>query len=145
LLLFYLLLVHNSEQEWSNQHGWTSMAKVLIVDDSPAQIFSLKTLVENWGHQTISAESGNEALLVARQEIPDVILMDVVMPGMSGFQATRKLSKDLVTCRIPVIFVSTKDGEADRIWGMRQGASAYVTKPVNPEKLMNAISDAIAA
>ncbi|MGB5487162.1 MAG: response regulator [Lysobacterales bacterium] len=121
------------------------MAKVLIVDDSPAQIFSLKTLVENWGHQTISAESGNEALLVARQEIPDVILMDVVMPGMSGFQATRKLSKDLVTCRIPVIFVSTKDGEADRIWGMRQGASAYVTKPVNPEKLMNAISDAIAA
>ena len=121
------------------------MAKVLIVDDSPTQIFSLKLLVENWGHDTISAESGDEALQIARQELPDVILMDVVMPGMSGFQATRKLSKDQVTCRIPVIFVSTKDGEADRVWGMRQGASAYVTKPVNPEKLLNAISDAIAA
>ena len=121
------------------------MAKVLIVDDSPSQIFSLKILVENWGHETISAESGDEALQIARQELPDLILMDVVMPGMSGFQATRKLSKDQVTCRIPVIFVSTKDGEADRVWGMRQGASAYVTKPVNPEKLLNAISDAIAA
>jgi len=121
------------------------MAKVLIVDDSLAQIFSLKILVENWGHETISAQSGNEAIEIAHQEIPDVILMDVVMPGMSGFQATRKLSKDQVTCSIPVIFVSTKDGEADRVWGMRQGASAYVTKPVNPEKLLMAISDAIVA
>ena len=121
------------------------MAKVLIVDDSPTQVFTLKNLIENWGHVTISAESGDQALQMARQEVPDVILMDVVMPGMSGFQATRKLSKDQVTCRIPVIFVSTKDGEADRIWGMRQGASAYVTKTVNPEKLLNAITDAIAA
>ncbi len=121
------------------------MAKVLIVDDSPAQVFTLKNLIENWGHVTISAESGDQALQMARQEVPDVILMDVVMPGMSGFQATRKLSKDLATCRIPVIFVSTKDGEADRIWGMRQGATAYVTKPVNPDQLLTAISDAIAA
>lgn len=121
------------------------MAKVLIVDDSPAQVVSLKNLLENWGHETISAENGDQAIEIARQEIPDVILMDIVMPGMSGFQATRKLSKDLTTCRIPVIFVSTKDSEADRVWGMRQGATAYVTKPVNPEVLMTAISDAIAA
>jgi len=121
------------------------MAKVLIVDDSPAQVFTMRSLIESWGHQTISAENGNEALEIAREEIPDVILMDVVMPGMSGFQATRKLSKDLATCRIPVIFVSTKDGEADRVWGMRQGATAYVTKPVNPDTLLTAISDAIAA
>lgn len=121
------------------------MAKVLIVDDSPAQVLNLSNLIENWGHYAISAENGDEALQVAREESPDVILMDVVMPGMSGFQATRKLSKDLATCRIPVIFVSTKDGEADRIWGMRQGATAYVTKPVNPEKLLSAISAAIAA
>jgi len=121
------------------------MAKVLIVDDSPAQIFSLKNLIENSGHVTISAENGNEALQLAREETPDVILMDVVMPGMSGFQATRKLSKDLITCRIPVIFVSNKDGEADRVWGMRQGATAYVTKPVNPDQLLTAISAAIAA
>ena len=121
------------------------MAKVLIVDDSPAQLLNLSTLIESWGHCAISAENGDEALQIAREEKPDVILMDVVMPGMSGFQATRKLSKDLATCRIPVIFVSTKDGEADRIWGMRQGATAYVTKPVNPEKLLVAISAAIAA
>ena len=82
------------------------MAKVLIVDDSPAQVFTMKNLIENWGHEAISAQNGNEALELAREEKPDVILMDVVMPGMSGFQTTRKLSKDLVTCRIPVIFVS---------------------------------------
>jgi len=121
------------------------MAKVLIVDDSPAQVLTMKNLIENWGHEAISAQNGDEALQMAREKKPDVILMDVVMPGMSGFQTTRKLSKDLVTCRIPVIFVSTKDGEADRIWGMRQGATAYVTKPVNPDILFSAISDAIAA
>jgi len=138
-------LVHNSKREVTNQNGFASMAKVLIVDDSPAQVFTMKNLIESWGHEAISAESGNAALEIAREERPDVILMDVVMPGMSGFQTTRKLSKDLVTCRIPVIFVSTKDGEADRVWGMRQGATAYVTKPVNPDALLNAISDAIAA
>lgn len=122
-----------------------SMAKVLIVDDSPSQVFTMKNLIESWGHEAISAQNGDEAIHMAREEKPDVILMDVVMPGMSGFQATRKLSKDLATCRIPVIFVSTKDGEADRIWGMRQGATAYVTKPVNPDILFSAISDAIAA
>jgi twitching motility two-component system response regulator PilH len=121
------------------------MAKILIVDDSPAQVFTLKNLVENWGYEAISAENGDQALEIARQEVPDVILMDVVMPGMSGFQTTRKLSKDLATCNIPVIFVSNKDGEADRVWGMRQGAAAYVTKPVNPDALFTAISAAITA
>jgi twitching motility two-component system response regulator PilH len=121
------------------------MAKVLIVDDSPASIFTLKKLVEDWGHTALTAHSGDQALELARQEQPNVILMDIVMPGMSGFQVTRKLSKDQSTHSIPVIFVSTKDGEADRVWGMRQGASAYVTKPVNPDTLLTAISDAIAA
>lgn len=121
------------------------MAKILIVDDSPATIFSLKKLVEDWGHEAVTAENGDQALEVASKERPHVILMDIVMPGMSGFQATRKLSKNQSTNDIPVIFVSMKDDEADRIWGMRQGASAYVTKPVNPETLMTAISDAIAA
>lgn len=121
------------------------MAKVLIVDDSPATIFTLKKLVEEWGHEAVTAENGDQALEMASKEQPHVILMDIVMPGMSGFQATRKLSKNKSTNDIPVIFVSMKDDEADRIWGMRQGASAYVTKPVNPEKLMTAISDAIAA
>ena len=121
------------------------MAKVLIVDDSPAQIFSLKKLVEEWGHQALTAESGDQALQIARKELPNVILMDIVMPGMSGFQAARKLNRDQATHDIPVIFVSIRDGEADRVWGMRQGATAFVTKPVNPEKLLSAISDAVAA
>ena len=98
------------------------MSKVLIVDDSPVQIFALKKLVEKWGHETLIAENGNQALGIAREQQPDVILMDIIMPGMSGFQTTRTLSKDQSTCSIPVIFVSNKDGEADRIWGMRQSA-----------------------
>lgn len=121
------------------------MAKVLIVDDSAAQITSLKMLIENWGHEALTAESADQALQIARLEQPNVILMDIVMPGMNGFQATRKLSKDQATNRIPVIFVSKRDGEADQVWGMRQGATAYITKPVNPDALFTAISDAIAA
>lgn len=121
------------------------MAKVLIVDDSPAQVSSLKKLIEDWGYVALTAENGDQALQIARTEQPNVILMDIVMPGMSGFQTTRKLSKDQATNSIPVILVSKKDGEADQVWGMRQGASAYVTKPVNPGALLTAISDAIAA
>jgi twitching motility two-component system response regulator PilH len=121
------------------------MAKVLIVDDSPAQVLSLKKLVEKWGHEALTAENADQALQIARQEQPNVILMDIVMPGMSGFQATRKLSKDQATQRIPVIFVSNKNDEADQVWGMRQGAAAYVTKPVDPDALFTAISSAIAA
>lgn len=119
------------------------MARILIVDDSPAQIFSLKKLLENWGHATVSAENGDQALQIARQEQPDIILMDIIMPGMNGFQATRKLSKDTATHKIPVIFVSKKDDETDRIWGMRQGATAFITKPVDPEELLAAITKAI--
>ena len=120
------------------------MAKVLIVDDSPAQVFNLKQMVEEWGHEALTAGSGVEALEIARQEMPNVILLDVVMPGMSGFQAARKLSRDNDTRNIPVIFVSIKDDEADRVWGMRQGATAYVTKPVNPDILQTAITEAVA-
>ena len=121
------------------------MAKILIVDDSPASIFVLKKLVEEWGHVALTAENGDQAIEIATKEQPHVILMDIVMPGMSGFQAKRKLSKGQTTQGIPVIFVSRKNDEADLVWGLRQGASAYVTKPVNPEALMSAISDAIAA
>lgn len=121
------------------------MIKVLIVDDSPAQVFSLKKLIENWGHEALTAENGAQALQIARQEQPNVILMDIVMPGMSGFQATRKLSKDKTTHNIPVIFVSKKDDETDLIWGMRQGATAFITKPVDPQELFAAISKAINA
>ncbi|MCW8873790.1 PleD family two-component system response regulator [Pseudomonadota bacterium] len=121
------------------------MPKVLIVDDSPAQLYSLRQMVERAGHQAVVAESGERALEVAASEHPAVILMDIVMPGMSGYQATRKLGRTESTRHIPVIFVSTRDGEADRQWGLRQGAREYVTKPVNPNLLLAAISEAMAA
>ena len=121
------------------------MSKILIVDDSPSQLFSFRQIVEQAGHETLTAESGERALELAADESPSVILMDIVMPGMSGYQAKRKLGKAESTRHIPVIFVSTKDGEADRAWGLRQGATEYVTKPVNPNILLTAISEAMAA
>jgi twitching motility two-component system response regulator PilH len=128
-----------------SQDAGSVMSKVLIVDDSPAQRYSLCQIVEGGGHQAVTAESGEQALKIASNEHPEVILMDIVMPGMSGYQAKRKLSREAATRHIPVIFVSTKDGEADRAWGMRQGACEYVTKPVNPHVLLTAISEAMAA
>jgi len=121
------------------------MPKVLIVDDSPAQLYSLRRLVEQAGHQAVVAASGEQALLIAATEHPEVILMDIVMPGMSGYQATRRLSRSDSTRHIPVIFVSTRNGESDREWGLRQGARGYLTKPVDAAVLLTAISEAMAA
>jgi twitching motility two-component system response regulator PilH len=121
------------------------MSKILIVDDSPTQLHKLRQIVEQGGHQTVTAESGEAAIELAADERPELILMDIVMPGMSGYQTTRKLSKNESTQHIPIILVSTKDGEADRAWGLRQGATEYVTKPVNPSTLLTAISEAMAA
>lgn len=121
------------------------MPKILIVDDSPAQLYSLRKIVEEGGHHTVTAESGEQALTIASDENPELILMDIVMPGMSGYQAKRSLGRNESTRHIPVIFVSTKSGEADRAWGLRQGVKEYITKPVNRHNLLTAISAAIAA
>ena len=121
------------------------MSKVLIVDDSPAQLRSLRKIVEQGGYQTVVAESGERALEMAADELPEVILMDVIMPGMNGFQATRRLGRNEETRKIPVIMVSSRAEETDRVWGLRQGARDYVTKPVNPATLLSAISAAMAA
>ena len=115
------------------------MARILIVDDSPSQLIGLKRIVEKMGHQTITAEDGSAGVEVAKREIPDLILMDVVMPNLNGFQATRTISKEPKTAHIPVILVTTKDQETDKVWGIRQGAKAYVTKPVNEAELVEAI------
>ena len=121
------------------------MAKVLIVDDSRVYRYSLRKLVKNWGHEVLVAKNGEQAIEIARNQKPEIILMDIVMPGMNGYQAKRKLARDETTSHIPVIFVSTRSEETDRIWGLRQGAAAYITKPVNPEILLSAITDAVAA
>ena len=119
------------------------MSKILIVDDSPTQLCSLRQIVERGGHQILTADSGEKAIELATDENPEVILMDIVMPGMSGYQAKRKLGRTDATRHIPVIFVTSKDGEADRAWGLRQGAKDYVTKPVNARTLLDVISHTI--
>ena len=122
-----------------------SMAKVLIVDDSKVYRFRLRRLVKDWGHEPVTASTGDEAVDLARSMQPELILMDIVMPGMNGYQAKRILGRDPATCDIPVIFVSSRNEETDRVWGMRQGAANYVTKPVDPERLQAAITSAVAA
>ncbi|MGQ0799847.1 MAG: response regulator [Pseudomarimonas sp.] len=117
------------------------MARVLIVDDSPSQLMGMKRIVEKLGHETFSAEDGAQGVEVAKREIPDLILMDVVMPNLNGFQATRSISKDPSTAHIPIVLVTTKDQETDKVWGMRQGAKAYLTKPVNEAALIKLVKE----
>jgi twitching motility two-component system response regulator PilH len=121
----------------------TLMAKILIVDDSLTQLCSLKSIVENEGHEVITAEDWEHCLDAAMSEHPDLILLDIVMPGMNGFQVNRKLHNIADTQKIPIIFVSIKNQETDIAWGLRQGAKAYITKPVNKEKLLSAIGAAL--
>ena len=120
------------------------MVQILIVDDSPTEIHVLTTILEKAGHQVLTAPNGEEGVATARAEKPDLILMDVVMPGMNGFQATRTLSKDAETSAIPIIIVTTKDQETDRVWGLRQGAKDYVTKPVDETELLDKMKALIA-
>ncbi|MBT8136237.1 MAG: response regulator [Gammaproteobacteria bacterium] len=112
------------------------MALVLIVDDSPTEVHVMKTALEKHGFTTDSAGDGEEGLAKARDNRPDLILMDVVMPGLNGFQATRELSRDPATAAIPIVMVTTKDQETDRIWGLRQGAVDYLVKPVSEQELV---------
>jgi len=105
------------------------MARILIIDDSPTEILAFKRMLEGKGYLVDSASNAEAGLEKAREEKPDLVLMDVVMPGMNGFQATRKLTKNPQTAQIPIIMVTTKDQETDRIWALRQGARDYVVKP----------------
>ena len=112
------------------------MALIMIVDDSPTEVHVMKTALEKHGFQTMSAADGSECLNLAREMRPDLIFMDVVMPGVNGYQATRTLTRDPVTRSIPIIMITTKDQETDRIWGMRQGAVDYLVKPVAESALI---------
>ncbi|MCU1754342.1 MULTISPECIES: twitching motility response regulator PilH [Pseudomonas] len=120
------------------------MARILIVDDSPTEMFKLTGMLEKHGHVVLKAENGADGVALARQEKPDAVLMDIVMPGLNGFQATRQLSKDPETNHIPVIMVTTKDQETDMVWATRQGAKAYITKPVDEQKLILTLKNVLA-
>lgn len=115
------------------------MARVLIIDDSPTEVYVLQNILENNGFTVISADNAEEGIAMANSNKPDLILMDVVMPGMNGFQATRALTKDPETAHIPIIIVTTKDQETDRVWGLRQGAKDYISKPVTEDDLINKV------
>ena len=116
------------------------MARILIVDDSPSQLMGIRRIVEKLGHEALTAEDGAAGVDLAKKELPDLILMDVVMPNLNGFQATRSISREPSTKHIPVILVTTKDQDTDRMWGMRQGARAYLTKPFSEEELSEVIA-----
>ncbi|NIR59831.1 MAG: response regulator [Gammaproteobacteria bacterium] len=115
------------------------MARILIVDDSPTEVHILKTMLEKAGFEILVAETGEQGVEVAKAERPDCVLMDIVLPGLNGFQATRQLTKAQETAEIPVIMVTNKDQETDKVWGLRQGAKDYITKPVQEGELVEKV------
>jgi len=121
------------------------MSVVLIIEDSPTDAHVYRSALEAHGFKVLTADSADSGLPLAQCEQPDVILMDIVMPGLNGFQATRELRRNTDTQKIPVIMMSTKSQDTDRIWAMRQGARDYLVKPVPRPVLVNAVQAALVA
>ncbi|MES9939789.1 MAG: response regulator [Candidatus Thiodiazotropha sp. 6PLUC2] len=119
--------------------------RILVVDDSPTEVVVFKKILAKHGYEILVATDGQEGVDIAKQELPDLILMDVVMPVLNGFQATRQLKNNEATAKIPVIMVTTKDQQTDINWGMRQGATEYMVKPVSPAELLHKIKALINA
>ncbi len=117
-----------------------TIKKILIVDDSPTERHMLSAMLIPHGYQIIMAEDGAQAIAKAKTDLPDLVLMDIVMPGINGFQATRLFVNDELLEEIPIIICSTKGQEIDKIWGMRQGARDYIAKPVIEAELLQKIS-----
>src|SRR5580698_7069413 len=121
-----------------------AMQLVLIVDDSPTELHVMQKALQKHGYRTAAAADGAEGIRMAREMNPDLIFMDVVMPGMNGYQATRTLVSDRRTRAIPIIMVTSKGQETDKIWGLRQGAVDYMVKPVSPDQLVAKAQAALA-
>lgn len=119
-------------------------SKVLIVDDSPTETYKMETVLKKNGYSVVKAENGEDGVALAKKELPNLVLMDVVMPGLNGFQATRLLTKAKETSHIPVIIVTTKDQPTDKLWGKRQGARGYLVKPVDDNQLIDTIKQVMA-
>jgi twitching motility two-component system response regulator PilH len=117
-----------------------AIQKILIVDDSPTERYYLTDILVKNGFSVTTADNGEDALLKLRSERPELILMDVVMPGANGFQVTRSIARDPELSGVPIIICSSKNQETDRIWGMRQGAKDYLVKPVDPAQLLASIA-----
>jgi len=115
------------------------MTTVLVIDDSPSEMAKFRDMLAKNNFHVLEASNGEQGCEMAVAHLPDVILMDVVMPEMNGFQATRKITRDKATAHIPVVIISTKNQETDRVWGKRQGAKEYLTKPVDEFELVRII------
>ena len=113
-----------------------SVQKVLVCDDSATDLMNIKNIIEAAGCLTITASNGAEAMDRARTERPDMIFLDILMPTMDGFETCRKLREDPATKEIPVIFVSSKNQKADRIWARMQGAKELISKPYSAEQII---------
>jgi twitching motility two-component system response regulator PilH len=119
--------------------------KIMVVDDSATERWYIADLLVRSGYEVVTADSGADALAKVRLERPSLIVMDVVMPGASGFQVVRTLARDPETQAIPVILCTSKSAETDRIWGLRQGARDYVTKPVDAAELLAKVAELVSA
>ncbi len=135
----------SADKSSSSNNSLQGEGTVLVVDDSPTELHILKGFLEGAGYTVLLAESAESGIEQARSAKPDLVLMDVVMPGLNGFQATRQLRRDPETGDIPVILVTTKDQETDRTWGLRQGAKEYIVKPVERDDLLSRIKDVLTA
>ena len=116
-----------------------AIKKILLVDDSKTELHFLSELLTKRGYSVRTAEDGEDAMRRLGEDKPDLILMDVVMPGQNGFQLTRSITRDPRFASVPVIMCTSKNQETDRVWGMRQGARDYIVKPVNTEELLGKI------
>jgi len=121
------------------------MPLILIIDDSPTEVHVMQKALEKHGFRTAVAADGAEGIRMARQMHPDLIFMDIVMPGVNGYQATRTLCNDPGTRAIPIVMVTSKGQETDRIWGLRQGAVDYLVKPISPDQLVEKAQATLAA
>ena len=117
-----------------------AIKRILVVDDSPTERAFLQGILVKKGYEVVTADSGEDGIAKSKSDKPDLILMDVVMPGLNGFQATRQITKDDATKDIPIIMCTTKGQETDKIWGMRQGAKEYLVKPIQENELFAKIA-----
>lgn len=115
------------------------MSKILIVDDSPVDIQNLQNILMDAGHLVTVATSGADGVAKAKANPPDIIMMDVNMPGLDGFSAARQLTQDAGTKKIPVVFVTSKDQKADRVFAQMLGAKGFVTKPYTADQILSLI------